>query len=57
MFLQKHKRQLHIINQDDLKGLPEGTIEAAKNLAESTQKEGMDIYFRLSKLYPFYDLR
>lgn len=32
MFLQKPQAfQLHIINQDDLKGLPEGTIEAAKN--------------------------
>jgi len=32
--------QLHIIDENDLKGLPEGTIEAAKALAESKELEG-----------------
>ena len=32
--------QLHITNENDLKGLPEGTIEAAKSLAKSKNLEG-----------------
>ena len=32
--------QLHIINEADLAGLPEGTIEAARSLAKSQEKEG-----------------
>lgn len=32
--------EMLITNEDDLKGLPEGTIEAAKQLAESKEKEG-----------------
>ena len=32
--------QLHITNEADLKGLPEGVIEAAKNLAEGKNEEG-----------------
>ncbi|MBY0486944.1 MAG: M3 family metallopeptidase [Flavobacteriaceae bacterium] len=32
--------QLHITNEADLKGLPEGTIEAAKALAKSKELEG-----------------
>ncbi len=32
--------QLHITDERDLAGLPEGTIEAAKGLAEAQQKEG-----------------
>ena len=32
--------QLHITNESDLKGLPEGTIEAAKALAKSKELEG-----------------
>ena len=32
--------QLHIKDESDLKGLPEGVIEAAKNLAESKNEEG-----------------
>ena len=32
--------QLHITNEADLKGLPEGTIEEAKALAQSENKEG-----------------
>ena len=32
--------QLHIINENDLKGLPDGAIEAAKSLAKSKELEG-----------------
>ncbi|MFM9826565.1 M3 family metallopeptidase [Flavobacterium sp.] len=32
--------QLHITNENDLKGLPEGTIEAAQSLAKSKELEG-----------------
>ena len=32
--------QLHITNENDLQGLPEGTIEAAKSLAKSKDLEG-----------------
>lgn len=32
--------QLHITNEDDLAGLPEGAVEAAKNLAQQEGKEG-----------------
>lgn len=32
--------QLHITDEADLKGLPEGVIEAAKNVAESKNEEG-----------------
>ncbi len=32
--------QLHITNESDLKGLPEGTIEAAKSLAKSKDLQG-----------------
>ncbi len=32
--------QLHITQESDLKGLPEGTIEAAHSLAKSLEKEG-----------------
>ncbi|NDP26311.1 MAG: M3 family metallopeptidase [Flavobacterium sp.] len=32
--------QLHITNESDLKGLPEGTIEAAKSLAKDKDLEG-----------------
>jgi Zn-dependent oligopeptidase len=32
--------QLHITNEADLKGLPEGTVEAAKALAKSKELEG-----------------
>ncbi|HEX9980845.1 MAG TPA: M3 family metallopeptidase [Flavobacterium sp.] len=32
--------ELHITSEADLKGLPEGTIEAARSLAKNQQKEG-----------------
>jgi oligopeptidase A len=42
--------QLHITNESDLKGLPEGAIEAAKHLAESKELDGW--IFNLD--YPSY---
>ena len=42
--------QLHITNESDLSGLPEGTLEAAKHLAESKELE--DWIFNLD--YPSY---
>ena len=48
--------EMHLTNEEDLAGLPEGAKEAAQQLAESKQKEGWLITFRLSKLYPVYDL-
>ena len=32
--------RLHVTNSDDLKGLPDGALEAAKNLAEQEGKDG-----------------
>ena len=37
---ETHNYQLHITNESDLKGLPEGAIEEARSLAKSLQKEG-----------------
>lgn len=37
---ETHNYQLHLTNESDLKGLPEGTIEAARSLAQSQDKEG-----------------
>ena len=37
---ETHAYQLHITNENDLKGLPEGTIEAAHSLAKSKELEG-----------------
>ncbi|WP_166967886.1 M3 family metallopeptidase [Yeosuana marina] len=37
---ETNKFEMLITNEDDLSGLPEGTIEAAKQLAESKDKEG-----------------
>jgi peptidyl-dipeptidase Dcp len=31
--------ELHITNDEDLSGLPEGTIEAARSLAKSQEKK------------------
>jgi peptidyl-dipeptidase Dcp len=38
--------ELHITNDEDLSGLPEGTIEAARSLAKS-QKKRLDLHARL----------
>jgi Zn-dependent oligopeptidase len=45
--------QLHITNASDLKGLPEGTIEAAKSLAESKNLEGWIFTLDYPSYIPF----
>ncbi|POY41295.1 peptidase M3 [Flavobacterium alvei] len=45
--------QLHITNEADLKGLPEGTIEAAKSLAKSKELEGWIFTLDFPSYIPF----
>ncbi len=45
--------QLHITNENDLKGLPEGTIEAAKALAKSKELEGWIFTLDMPSYLPF----
>ena len=45
--------ELHITNETDLKGLPEGVIEAAKNLAESKKLEGWIFNLDMPSYLPF----
>lgn len=45
--------QLHITNEDDLAGLPEGSIEAAKNLAEQQEKQGWIFTLDYPSYLPF----
>ncbi|WP_140937630.1 M3 family metallopeptidase [Sphingobacterium lumbrici] len=45
--------QLHITKETDLSGLPEGTIEAAKGLAESQNKEGWIFTLDYPSYIPF----
>ncbi len=45
--------QLHITNAEDLKGLPEGAIEAAKSLAESKNLEGWIFTLDFPSYLPF----
>ena len=45
--------QLHITNESDLKGLPEGTIEAAKSLAKSKDLEGWIFTLDYPSYIPF----
>lgn len=45
--------QLHITNEADLKGLPEGVIEAAKSEAESKQLEGWIFTLDMPSYLPF----
>ncbi len=45
--------QLHITNEADLKGLPEGTIEAAKALAKSKELEGWIFTLDMPSYLPF----
>ena len=45
--------ELHISNEADLKGLPEGVIEAAKNLAESKKLEGWIFNLDMPSYLPF----
>ncbi len=45
--------QLHITNESDLKGLPEGAIEAAKSLAKSKDLEGYVFTLDMPSYLPF----
>ena len=45
--------QLHLTNESDLKGLPEGTIEAAKALAKSKDLEGWIFTLDYPSYIPF----
>ncbi|RTY95576.1 M3 family peptidase [Flavobacterium sp. GSN2] len=45
--------QLHITNKTDLAGLPEGTIEAARSLAKSQEKEGWIFTLDYPSYVPF----
>ena len=45
--------QLHITNESDLSGLPEGTIEAAKGLAKSKELEGWIFTLDYPSYIPF----
>ena len=45
--------QLHIANKSDLAGLPEGTIEAARSLAKSQEKEGWTFTLDHPSYVPF----
>ncbi|MFV5702491.1 M3 family metallopeptidase [Flavobacterium sp. XS2P12] len=45
--------QLHIINKEDLAGLPDGTIEAARSLAKSQEKEGWIFTLDYPSYVPF----
>jgi Zn-dependent oligopeptidase len=45
--------QLHIINENDLSGLPEGTIEAARSLAKSQESDGWIFTLDYPSYVPF----
>ncbi len=45
--------QLHITNEKDLAGLPDGVIEAAKNLAEQQEKQGWIFTLDYPSYLPF----
>lgn len=45
--------QLHITNEADLKGLPEGAIEMARSLAETKEKEGWIFTLDFPSYLPF----
>ncbi|WKW46384.1 M3 family metallopeptidase [Myroides sp. JBRI-B21084] len=45
--------QLHITNEEDLAGLPEGVVEAAKNLAEQQEKQGWIFTLDYPSYLPF----
>jgi Zn-dependent oligopeptidases len=50
---ETNKYELLITNEEDLKGLPEGTIEAAANSAESKGKKGWLITLEYPSYIPF----
>ena len=45
--------ELHLTDESDLKGLPEGAIEMARSLAESKEKEGWIFTLDLPSYLPF----
>lgn len=45
--------QLHITNEAELKGLPEGTIEAARSIAKNHDKEGWIFTLDIPSYQPF----
>lgn len=45
--------QLHLTDEKDLKGLPEGTVEAARSLAKSKELEGWIFTLDLPSYIPF----
>ena len=45
--------QLHITNENDLKGLPEGTIEAARSLAKAKELDGWIFTLDFPSYLPF----
>lgn len=50
---ETHAFQLHITDEKDLSGLPEGTIEAAKEIAQSQKKEGWVFTLDYPSYVPF----
>lgn len=50
---ETHAFQLHITDQKDLSGLPEGTIEAAREIAKSQEKEGWIFTLDYPSYVPF----
>ncbi len=50
---ETNKYELLITNEEDLKGLPEGTVEAAAHLAESKGKKGWLITLEYPSYIPF----
>lgn len=50
---ETNKYELHITKEEDLSGLPEGAIEAAKQEAESRSKEGWVITLNYPSYIPF----
>jgi len=50
---ETHAFELHITDEKDLSGLPEGTIEAAKELAQSREKEGWVFTLDYPSYVPF----
>ncbi len=50
---ETNKYELLVTNEEDLKGLPEGTVEAAAHLAESKGKKGWLITLEYPSYIPF----
>jgi len=50
---ETNKFEMHLTNEEDLSGLPEGAKEAAKQVAESKEKEGWVITLDYPSYIPF----